>query len=69
MKRNENRSLILQIDNKIFNSSKLVNFFLSEGGPSLAHSRNIHFIGMECPNFEGDGWKYKDIVGKTSIFS
>ena len=58
----------LKIHHKIFNSSKLVNFFLSESGPSLAHSRNINFIGRECPNFEGDEWKYRDIVGKMSIF-
>ena len=44
-----------KIRHKIFNSSKLVNFFLSEGGPSLVHSKNINFIGRECPNFEG-GW-------------
>ena len=42
-----------KIHHKIFNSSKLVNFFLSEGGPSLADSKNINFIGRECPNFEG----------------
>ena len=59
----------LKIHHKIFNSSKLVNFFLSGGGPSPAHSKNINFIGRECPNFEGDGWKYRDMVGKMSIFS
>ena len=47
-----------------FNSSKLVDFFLSEGGPSLAHSKNINFIGKECPNFDGGVWKYRGIVGK-----
>ena len=46
---------LLKIHHKIFNSSKAVNFFLSEAGPSLAHSRNIYFKGRECPNFEGDG--------------
>ena len=59
----------LKIHHKILDSSKLVNFFLSEGGPSLAHFKNINFIGRECPNYEGDGWKYRDIVGKMSIFS
>ena len=59
-----NRSFFFQtfftffkIHHKIFNSSKLVNFFLSEGCLSLAHSKNINFIGRECPNFEGGGWK------------
>ena len=32
--------------------SKLVNFFLSEGGPSLPHSENINFIERKCRNFE-----------------
>ena len=41
-----------QIHHEIFNSSKLVNFFLCEGGPSLAHSRNINVIGRECLNFD-----------------
>ena len=45
----------LKIHHKIFNWSKLVNFFSSEGGPSLTHSKNINFIGRECPNLEG-GW-------------
>ena len=45
----------LKIHHKIFSSSKLGNFFLSEGGPSLAYSKNIDFIGRECKNFEG-GW-------------
>ena len=58
----ENRSFafqifldFLKIHHRIFNSSKLVNFFLSEGGPSLANSKNINFVERECPNFEG-GW-------------
>ena len=58
-----------KIHHKIFKSSKLVNFVLSEGGPSLAHSKNINFIGRECLNFERNGCKYRDIVGKMSIFS
>ena len=45
----------LKIHHKILYSSKLVNFFLFEGGPSLAHSKNINFIGRECSNFE-EGW-------------
>ena len=56
----ENGSFSLQtflhffkLHHKIFNSSKLVNFFLSKGDPSLAHSKNINFKGRECPNFEG----------------
>ena len=76
MTTHENRSFsfqtclhFLKIYHKIFNSSKLVNFFLSEGGPNLDHSKNRNFIGTECLNFEGDGWKYRDIVGKMSIFS
>ena len=71
----ENRSFSFQafftffkIHTKTFNSSKLVNFFLSERCPSLAHSKNVNFIGWECPNREGDGWKYKDIVGKCQFF-
>ena len=58
-----------KIHHKIIHLSKLVNFFLSEGNPSLAHSKNINFIGRECPDFEEVGWKYRDIVGKRSIFS
>ena len=58
-----------KIHHKIFNSSKLVNFLLSEGGPSIAHSKKINFIGRECSNFEGDRLKYRDIVGNMSIFS
>ena len=58
----------LKIHHKIFNSSKLVNLFLSEGGPSLAHSKIINFIGRECPNLEGDGWKYRDIMEKCQFF-
>ena len=75
MTNHENRSFSLQtflhflkIHNKIFNSSKLVNFFSSEGGPSLAHYKNINFIGKECPNCEGDGWKYRNMVGKCQFF-
>ena len=71
----ENRSFsfqtfytFLKIHHKIFNSSKLVNFFLSEGGPSLAYPKNINFIGRECPNFEGNGWKYRDISGINVSF-
>ena len=60
-------SLPFLIHQKIFTSSKLVNFFLCEDGPSLAHSKNINFIGRECPNFEGDGWKYRD-SGKNCQF-
>ena len=52
MTSHENRSFSFQTflhfkkdHHKIFNSSKLVNFLLSEGGPSLAHSENINFIG------------------------
>ena len=62
MTTHENRSFPLQTffssfknHHKIFNSCKLVNFFSSEGGPSLAHSKHITFIGEKCPNFEG-GW-------------
>ena len=75
MTSHENRSFSLQtsftflkIHNKIFNSSKLVYFFQSEGGPSLAHSKNINSIGS-ARILRGDGWKYRDIVGKMSIFS
>ena len=71
MTSHENRSFSFQtflhsfkIHHKIFNSSKLVNFFLSEGDPTLAHSKYIKLVGRECPNFEGYGWKYRDIVGK-----
>ena len=46
----------LKSHHKILDSSKLVNFFLSEGGLS------------ECPNFEGDGWKYKVNVEKRQFF-
>ena len=62
MTSHENKSFLFQtflhflkFHHKIFNSNKLVNFFLCEGGPSLAHSKNINFIGRECPNFEGEG--------------
>ena len=44
-----------KIRHKIFNSSKLVSFSLSERGPSLARSKNINFIGRDCPNFKGVG--------------
>ena len=57
----------LKIDHKIFNSGELVNFFLSDGGPSLAHSKNINCIGS-VRILRGDGWKYRDIMGKMSIF-
>ena len=55
MTSHENRSFSFQtflyffkIHHKIFNSS---NFLLSEGGPSLAHSKNINSIDRECPHF------------------
>ena len=57
-----------KIHPNIFNSSKLVNLFLSEGGPGLAHSKNMNFIGRECSNFEGDGLKYWNIVGRCQFF-
>ena len=44
-----------KIHHKIFISSKLVNFVLAGGVPSLACSKNINFIGRECLKFEG-GW-------------
>ena len=45
----------LKIYHKIFNSSKLVNFFLSEDFPSVVHSKSINVTGRECQNFE-TGW-------------
>ena len=59
--------LSLKNHQKIFNSNKLVNFFSSEGLPSLADSKNMNFIGRECPNFERDRWKHRDIVGKCNF--
>ena len=43
---------------------KTCQFVLALRCPNLAHSKNINFIGTECPNFEGDGWKYRDIMAK-----
>ena len=75
MTNHENRSFSLQtflhfykIRHKVFYSRKLVNFFLSKGGSSLVHSKNRNITGKECPNFEGDGWKYRNIVGKCQFF-
>ena len=36
---------ISKIHHEIFNQSKLVNFFLAVDFPSLAHSKNINFMG------------------------
>ena len=58
-----------KIHHKIFNSSKLVNFFLSEDGRRLAHSKNINFIGRECQNFEREWMEVYGNSGKMSIFS
>ena len=62
MTSHENRSFslqtfltVLEFIIKSLIQEKLVNFFLSEGGPNLAHSININLIKKECPNFE-EGW-------------
>ena len=75
MTSHENRGFCFQtflhffkIYQKIFNSSKLVDF-LSEDGPSLAHSKNTNFIGRKCPNFERRWVEYRNIAGEMSIFS
>ena len=45
---------------------KLVNLFLAVSCLSLAHSKNkLHRV--EVPEFEGDGCKYRDTVGKMSF--
>ena len=54
---------------EIFSSSKLVNFFLSEGGPSLAHSKNINFTGRECQNFEREWEEVQGHSGENVSFS
>ena len=36
--------------------------------PKSCPFQNINFIGRKFSNFEGDGWKYSDIVGKNVIF-
>ena len=76
MTTHENRSFSFQtflhffkIHNKIFNSSKLVNFFSSEGSPSLSHFKNINFVGRECPNFEGGWVEVEGHSGKNVNFS
>ena len=61
-------TLFLKFIIKSLIHSRLVNFCLAVGCPSLAHSKNINFIGRECPNFREDGWKYRDIVGKCHFF-
>ena len=48
-------TLLLKFIIKSFKKFKQTCKFLSEGGPSLAHSKSINFIGLECPNFE-EGW-------------
>ena len=48
--------------------NKLDNLFSSVGCPARAHSNIINLIGRELPNFEGDGWKARDIVRKNIIF-
>ena len=75
MASHENRSFsfqtflqFLKIHHKIFNSSKLVNLFLSDGGPSLAHSKSINFIWRECPNFEGRSVEVVGHSGKNVFF-
>ena len=62
-------SHFLKIHHKIFNSSKLVNLFLSDGGPNLARSKYINFIERECPNFEGEWVELLGHSGENVIFS
>ena len=61
--------ICFKIHHKIFNSSKPVNFFLSEGCISLAHSKDIHFIGRDRPNFERGWVEVQGYSGKNVNFS
>ena len=60
-------TLFLKFIIKSLIQSKLVNFLIAVSCPSLAHSKNINFIGWKCLNLRGDGCKYRDTVGKMSF--
>ena len=56
-----------KIYHKIFNSSKLVNFFYLKIAQVLLIPKT-NFLARESRILKGNGWKHRDIVGKMSVF-